>query len=220
MMSRKDERTVRRKHPPNLAQGRNPVLDKVDELTNKIAERQPEVRRAVKRPPWNNRCMAQVSMLFGEVGAGKTTLARQLEESGAVRLSLDEWTIAAGGSRVDADWVVVEAMVAQIMRFWPQVIAAGTDAVLDLAFWNRADRDAVREAAGDVGADVDLIWVRCDHGERRRRCIARSADASDSYVIDSDGFDWITENRSIDQLGPDEDHRVLNTTVGPGGQIL
>jgi hypothetical protein len=44
--------------------------------------------------------MPVVTMLFGEIGAGKTTYARRMEPQGAVRLSLDEWAIAAAGDAV------------------------------------------------------------------------------------------------------------------------
>lgn len=94
-------------------------------------------------------------MLFGRVGAGETTLAGRLEEGSAVRLSLDEWTIAASGSHTTADWEAVERMLAQLMSFWPQVVAVGVDVVLDLAFWKRFQRDDVREIARHLGAGTE-----------------------------------------------------------------
>ena len=42
--------------------------------------------------------MPKVTMLFGLLGVGKTTVARRLEEQGGVRLSLDEWVIAVSGA--------------------------------------------------------------------------------------------------------------------------
>jgi hypothetical protein len=39
-------------------------------------------------------------MVFGEIGAEKSTYAKAMERDGYVRLSLDEWTIAATGDQV------------------------------------------------------------------------------------------------------------------------
>lgn len=157
--------------------------------------------------------MAKVTMLFGRLGAGKTTLARRLERDGAVRLSLDEFTIAASGSQTEADQAAVERMVAQLMRVWPPIVAAGVDVVLDLAFWKRAHRDQVRQIAREAGAEVELVWIDCDTAERKRRCIERSKDHENrSYLIGGDGFDWIEEHRAIDELERDEPHTRVDTT--------
>ena len=156
--------------------------------------------------------MSKVTMLYGPIGAGKTSLARQLERQGAVRLSLDEWTIAASGSQSDVDPDVVERILQQLLNFWPRVATRGCDVVLDLAFWSRAHRDQVRGLAARLRVDAELIWIDCQEAERRDRCINRSPDAQDSYVIDGDAFDWISQNRTIDALGTDEPHLKVDTS--------
>jgi len=158
--------------------------------------------------------MPKITMVFGRVGAGKTTLARRLEAEGAVRLSLDEWTIAASGDNAIADWEVVERVLAQLMRFWPQVVAVGGDVVLDLAFWKRSQRDEVRQVACRIEADVELLWVRCEDQERRRRCMHRSNPNDGSYMMDEGSFDWIEQNRVIEEPGSDEEHIIVDTTSG------
>ena len=154
-------------------------------------------------------------MLFGLVGAGKTTLARELEQRGAIRLSLDEWTIAASGDQVHLDKAVEQRMVAQLMRFWPRLLVVGVDVVLDFGFWDRKLRDEVRAIARSVGATVNLIWVQCSDDERRRRSLLRSSDGPDGYQIDAGGFDWIAANRTIDTPGPDEAYAVIDTSQKP-----
>lgn len=151
-------------------------------------------------------------MLFGLVGAGKTTLARELESEGAVRLSLDEWTIAATGDRLYLDRSVEERIRERLSDLWPRIARAGVDVVLDFGFWERTQRDSVRKTAKLLGSQVGLIWVRCAEDERRRRCIERSTNRLDSYIIDRDGFAWIAANRTVEPLGDNEDHRVVDTT--------
>ncbi len=125
-------------------------------------------------------------MLFGLIGAGKTTIARELEATGAIRLSLDEWTIAASGDRVHLDRQIEHRITDQLMRLWPRPIAAGCDVVLDFGFWERPLRDQVRAAAKATGSETELIWVQCDDTQRRRRVLERSNDELDAYAVDAD----------------------------------
>ena len=82
--------------------------------------------------------MATVFMIFGGVGVGKTTYARELEATGAVRLSLDEWTIAATGDQVHVDRQVETRVFDQLMRLWPEIARRGLDVLV---------RDKVRETS-------------------------------------------------------------------------
>jgi len=167
--------------------------------------------------------VATVTLVYGEIGAGKTSYARTLEARGAVRLSLDEWTIAASGERVHVDMGVVDRVLDQLMLVWPSIAKAGADVVLDLAFWDRSRRDEARRSAASVGARVALVHVVCDAAERRSRVIDRSVSDADSFLIDGSGFDWITRQRRVDPLGPDEPHVVVDTssaTVASGAAVL
>ena len=156
--------------------------------------------------------MTTVFMVFGGVGAGKTTYARRLEQSGAVRLSLDEWTLAATGDPVHLDRDVKDRIMDQLLRFWPGLAIQGLDVVLDFGFWDRRHRDEVRRTAAAIGAGVELIWVVCDEDEARRRSASRSPQDRDAYVIDDAGFDWILNHRHLDPIAADEPHTVIDTT--------
>lgn len=158
--------------------------------------------------------VATVTMLFGEIGSGKTTCARQLESTGVVRFSLDEWVIAATGDTVHVDDSLVERMLDQLMRCWPQVVRCGCSVVLDFAFWQRSRRDQVRAVAEELGVDVDLVALVCDPDVRRARVLRRTQVDPGAFVIDDGGFDWITRHRQIDPIGDDEPHRTLDTTTG------
>ena len=157
--------------------------------------------------------VATVYMLFGGVGTGKTTFARSLEQAGAVRLSLDEWTIAATGDSVHLDPNAERRVFDRLTQLWPQIVSRGVDVALDFGFWDRYRRDQVREIAASVQADVRLFWIDCSANEARQRCASRTTAGHDTYRIDDGGYDWIIANRTIDPLEHDEPHTKIDTTT-------
>lgn len=93
-----------------------------------------------------------VHALVGLPGAGKTTLARRLASNGsAVRFSLDEWMLRLYTLPYDAgDYVrLLPACQALMLDLASQVLAAGTDVVLD---WNHFSPE--KRAASAAWADV------------------------------------------------------------------
>lgn len=121
---------------------------------------------------------ATVHLLCGLNGAGKSTHARRLErESGALRLSLDEWMLERhpGMSFDDPGYgALAEAAKEALWSRALPVLAAGRDVVLDWNQWSRARRASWRDralAAGCVAllhvldVDVETAVVRA----RRRR---------------------------------------------------
>lgn len=105
-----------------------------------------------------------VHLLCGLPGAGKTTLARQLESGlPAVRFSLDEWMLrlypdlhfAAGDYGKLAE--TCKLLIWDTAR---QVLEGGTDVVLDWNQWSRERRAAWAGRAEAAGAAVVLHYVR------------------------------------------------------------
>jgi predicted kinase len=80
----------------------------------------------------------EIHLMCGLVGAGKTTLARELaRELPAVRLSRDEWMLRLYGGRHD-DPAYVERLVPCTELMWDVAFAtvtAGSSVVLDWNFW-------------------------------------------------------------------------------------
>lgn len=152
--------------------------------------------------------MATVYMLYGLVGSGKTTYARVLEQRGAVRISIDEWTIAASGDRVHLDPALFERIWRQLLRHWPAIAAHGVDVVLDLGFFTRRQRDEARALAASVGARARLVWVQCAAGVAQRRCAERPPDPT-GYWIDGSAFASIAAR--LEPLGADEPHEIVKT---------
>ncbi|HEV2796614.1 MAG TPA: ATP-binding protein [Nocardioides sp.] len=109
--------------------------------------------------------------LFLTVGlpaTGKTTAARRIEvEHGALRLTKDEWMKALFGPD-NPSWAsdVIEGRLVDIAL---RALELGTSAVVDFGLWGRDERSALRQAAADRGARVDMRYFELSPEEQRRR---------------------------------------------------
>jgi len=142
-------------------------------------------------------------LLCGLPGAGKTTLARQLEAAlPAVRLCADDWMTALAVDLYDADRRArLEA------TFWSharRLLELGTSVVLENGFWHRAERDEKLAFGRSIGASVELRFLDVPLDERWRRVDARNrAGAVDSVVIPYEllaSWDALFERPTADEL--------------------
>ncbi|HRD63112.1 MAG TPA: ATP-binding protein, partial [Nocardioides sp.] len=94
-------------------------------------------------------------LTIGLPGTGKTTAARRIEvERGALRLTKDEWVRALyGDQNPPAAQAVIEGRLVEIGL---RALELGTDVVIDFGLWGRDERSALRRAAADRGAGVEL----------------------------------------------------------------
>ncbi|MBE7219143.1 MAG: AAA family ATPase [Caulobacteraceae bacterium] len=130
--------------------------------------------------------MATAHLLYGYIGAGKTTLAMQLErELPAVRFTPDSWMVRLfGHDPPEADFRSrTQAVIELLEPLWTQCLACGADVVLDYGFWRRCERDRARRLAAQAGADVRLHVLACEDAEAARRIEMRNADPASSLFI-------------------------------------
>ncbi len=116
----------------------------------------------------------RLMLTCGLPGAGKTVLARRLAaDRRAVQLTKDDWLWGLGatpwdeqlGSRVEHQlWLLAE-----------RLLQIGQSVVLDFGLWARAERDAFRTAARDLGAGVELHYLDVAIDELWSRVDARNA---------------------------------------------
>ena len=117
--------------------------------------------------------------LFLTVGlpcTGKTTAARRIEtEQEALRLTKDEWVKALyGNENPPSAQDVIEGRLIQIGL---RALELGNNVVIDYGLWGRDERSALRQAAADVGAMVEMHYFELTPAEQRRRIDQRQAEA-------------------------------------------
>jgi predicted kinase len=122
---------------------------------------------------------AKLYVMVGLPAAGKTTLARRIEQDHrALRLTPDEWMIPLfGESMANGKRNVIEG------RFIATALGAlrlGFNVVLDFGVWAKEERTALRWLASTVGADCELVYVAIDEAEQRDRIDQRFASAPES----------------------------------------
>ena len=116
-------------------------------------------------------------LIHGFVGAGKTTLAKSLERDlPAVRFSNDEWLARLFGADPPAEtFAAADQGILEIMEaLWSRCLILGVDVVLDLGFWSRARRDAVRAKLEALGAGYRLYKCSCPEHEAWARIERRN----------------------------------------------
>jgi predicted kinase len=117
--------------------------------------------------------------LFLTVGlpcTGKTTAARLIEvERGALRLTKDEWVKALYGHENPPS--ATDVIEGRLIEIGLRVLELGTDVVIDFGLWSRDERSALRQAAADRGAAVELLSCEATPDEQRRRLARRQAEA-------------------------------------------
>ena len=97
-------------------------------------------------------------IVCGLPGAGKTSLAARLEAAlGAVRLCPDEWMhVLAFDLRDEAARTRIESLQWQLAQ---RLLALGQIAVIEWGTWAKAERDALRDGARELGAAVELHYL-------------------------------------------------------------
>jgi predicted kinase len=115
-------------------------------------------------------------LTVGLPSTGKTTAARRIEtDHGALRLTKDEWVKALyGHENPPSAQDVIEGRLIQVGL---RVLELGSNVVIDFGLWGRDERSALRQAASDRGALVEMLYFELTPDEQRRRRDQRQADA-------------------------------------------
>lgn len=125
--------------------------------------------------------MAEVYILCGKVGAGKSTYARRLAQTKrAVILSVDELMLqmedACRGPRYQRRQE--EKCETYFMTLAAQLVSLGVSCILDYGHWTRASRRRLMDFCERQGYAYRLIWVDCASEIRRQRLQRRNEEQS------------------------------------------
>ena len=130
-------------------------------------------------------------LTVGLPGTGKTTEARRIEvEEKALRLTKDEWMKALYGlANPPSASDVIEGRLIEIGL---RALALGVNVIIDFGLWGRDERSALRQAAADLGAAVQLRYFEVTPAEQRKRLDRRHAEAPHTtwHMSDEELAQW------------------------------
>ena len=159
----------------------------------------PEERNRLNAPLCAGQAQnAQIHLVLGPVGAGKSTYALELaREHAAIRLTLDEWMVAL--FRPDRpetnvmDWYVERAArsVEQIWKVARGTVQVGTNVVLEIGLLQRHQREAFYARVAEAGVELTLHVLDAARDVRRQRVQQRNLEQGPTFsmVVPPDVFE-------------------------------
>lgn len=143
---------------------------------------------------------ADLILIVGSTGAGKTTYARRLaNELGGVRFSIDEWMTtlfwADSPQPIEFAWTIerVRRCEAQIFAMAQQLATCSVPAILDLGFTTLEHRDRFRALAAEAGLNAAVHFIDVLADERWFRVNRRNKERGETYAmqVDRQMFDFM-----------------------------
>ena len=148
--------------------------------------------------------MTTLHLVHGFIGAGKTTFARALERTlPAMRFTSDAWMLTLYGADPPAEhYADFDRRIKTLMEEqWTRLLTLGLDVVLDGGFWARAERDATRAKAAELGVAVRLYRLHVSDAVALER--VRRRNEGEAHVFIADNTFHVLRER-FEELGPDE----------------
>lgn len=135
--------------------------------------------------------MAQIHLVVGPVGAGKSTFANELcREHGAMRLTLDDWmTELFRPDRPDVgvmEWYVERTArcIEQIWKVTQSALDAGTNVVLEIGLIQRRDRSAFFARVDSARVEMVVHVLDAPRDVRRERVERRNAERGATFSME------------------------------------
>jgi len=135
--------------------------------------------------------VANVHLVIGPVGAGKSTYARQLcEQLGALRFGLDDWMAQLYGPDPRPPDGVVEwyierrdRCIEQIWKLALSALALGTPVVLEIGLIRRDERIAFYTRVERAGHPLSIHVLDATRELRRERVQRRNSEMGETFAM-------------------------------------
>jgi predicted kinase len=124
--------------------------------------------------------------MSGSAGSGKSTVARQYEQQGMIRLSFDQEAWSRGITTMPLPQDVHRDIEHALRGRLVGLVRAGSDVVLDFSFWSRSMRDEYRELLRPLGVVPETVYLAIGRAAVLRRIAARAARDGDDFAISTE----------------------------------
>lgn len=134
-------------------------------------------------------------MMCGVCGSGKTTFARKKEKEGFIRISIDEemWRLygARGIDYPNDNYEELSSIVeSKLQNDIVNYIKEDKNLVIDFSFWSKSNRKYYKNFLEELGADIQLIYLKVDKETLRKRIESRNKNHNaNSQFIDEKTFE-------------------------------
>lgn len=134
---------------------------------------------------------AQVVLLCGVSGSGKTWFARKLEAQGYTRLSADRYLWDLHGPEF-ASWPLPKQQQAfmeasaSMEKLLAKSIAEGKKVVVDSTLCKRIKRDSLRRVCAGAGVAPLFVWFDVPLPVLKQRLAARGGSGPDDQIVSTE----------------------------------
>lgn len=152
---------------------------------------------------------AQLVVMCGISGSGKTHFARELERWGYTRLSYDNamwqrYGEAMSTMPLSEQRPAFEAVAAETAETLRRLLAEGRRVVLDSTMCRRSKRDEMRRLASESGVTMCLVWMDAPLDVLRERLSGRRGSGPDDLIVPEANLEMFYQN--FERPTPDEDY--------------
>ena len=138
--------------------------------------------------------MATIHLMFGFIGFGKTTVAKEIaKKHSAICLTHDEFMVKLFGRNIPDNEFrnCYEKVDAMLWSLAEKIIKTGTDVIMDYGFWSHKDREKAFQKAKRITENVVFHLVHCDIKTAKQRVLARTKSNPDEIYIDENIFNTL-----------------------------
>lgn len=135
-------------------------------------------------------------MVSGQIGSGKTTYSKFLEEqTSAIRFSPDEWMLKLypfeiSNEEFDKYFFICCNLAWDTAK---KLINKNLDIILDFGFWNKKGREDYIDKITKMGLEYKLFYIYCPEETIRERVRKRNADKCEGcFHINDEAFNYFS----------------------------